>query len=114
MDNLVLSNLLYRKTRTFTTAAGVALGVVLVVMTVGVVNGFLNEQGRRNSAVTAEIMFYPEGSSLLSLSSTLSIRAESVEKIRSIEGVVEAVPVGQLLLQGRVINGIDYSAYTRV
>ena len=52
MDNLVISNLLYRKTRTATTMAGVALGVVLVVLTVGIAHGFLNEQGRRNAALT--------------------------------------------------------------
>jgi putative ABC transport system permease protein len=114
MDNLVISNLLYRKTRTFTTAAGVALGVVLVVMTVGVVNGFLSEQGRRNSAVSAEIMFYPEGSSLLNLSPMLSIPDKTLEKIRSIQGISEVVPVGQLLLKGRVMDGIDYDSYTRV
>ena len=40
LDNLVLSNILFRKTRTVTTMAGVALGVLLVVLTVGIAHGF--------------------------------------------------------------------------
>jgi putative ABC transport system permease protein len=114
MDNFVLSNILYRKTRTFTTVAGVALGVVLVVLTVGLVHGFLNEQGRRNSAVTAEVQFFAPGSGTISMSATLSMPTAYVDQIRAIEGVSDAVPVGQLLQGGRYINGINFDEYTRV
>lgn len=114
MDNLVLSNILYRKTRTVTTMAGVALGVVLVVLTVGIAHGFLHDQGRRNSAVTAEIMFGPPGSTFgLSLNPTLSLPLDMVDKIRSFDGVRDVVPVGQYL-SGHVIDGIDYESFTRV
>jgi putative ABC transport system permease protein len=114
MDNLVLSNILYRKTRTVTTMAGVALGVVLVVLTVGIAHGFLHDQGRRNAAVTAEIMFGPPGSTFgLSLNPTLSLSMDLAGEIRSIEGVRDAIPVGQYL-SGHVIDGIDYDAFTRV
>lgn len=113
MDNLVLSNLFYRKTRTLTTMAGVALGVTLVVLTVGIVNGFLNEQGRRNSAVTAEIIYFPPGG-ILNLSPMLQIKEEVLEQIRKIDGVAEAVPLGQLNKDNRSINGIEYDGYTRV
>ncbi|HKG21134.1 MAG TPA: ABC transporter permease [Blastocatellia bacterium] len=114
MDNLVVSNILYRKTRTLTTIAGVALGVVLVLLTVGIANGFLHEQGRRNSAVTAEIMFHPQGSFSLGVSTTLSIPLSQAEQIRAIPGVTDAVPVGNLLLEGRVVDGIDYDSFTHV
>ena len=114
MDNLVLSNILYRKTRTFTTIAGVALGVALVVLTVGLVHGFLNEQGRRNSAVTAEIMFHPSGGFSLAVSTTLSIPVKIVDQLRSIEGVREAVPVGNILHGNRIIDGMDYESFRRV
>lgn len=114
MDNLVISNILYRKTRTITTMVGVALGVVLVVLTVGITHGFLNEQGRRNSAITAEIMVGAPGTTFgLSLNPTLSLPLSRVEEIRSIEGVRDAVPVGQNL-QGRMVDGIDYESFTRV
>jgi putative ABC transport system permease protein len=114
MDNLVLSNLFFRKTRTLVSIAGVALGVVLVVLTVGVVHGFLNEQGRRNSAVTAEIWFRPPGGFNLSLSSTLSMKASLADELRSIEGVRDAVPIGNLIRGNRVIDGIDFEQFTRV
>lgn len=114
MDNLVLSNLFYRKTRTFTTAAGVALGVVLVVLTVGLVHGFLNEQGRRNSAVTAEIIFRDPSGGILSVSPTLAIPQKTLDQIRTIEGVSEVVGVGQYQKSGRVIDGIDFDSYTKV
>lgn len=114
MDNLVLSNIFYRKTRTVTTMAGVALGVVLVVLTVGISHGFLHDQGRRNAAVTAEIIFGPPGSTFgLSLNPTLSLPLNLNGQIRSIDGVIEVVPVGQYL-SGRVIDGIDYDSFTRV
>jgi putative ABC transport system permease protein len=114
MDNLVLSNIFYRKTRTVTTMVGVALGVVLVVLTVGIAHGFLHDQGRRNAAVTAEIMLGPPGSTFgLSLNPTLSLPLELAGKIRAIDGVRDVVPVGQYL-SGHVIDGIDYDSFTRV
>ncbi|HXU37739.1 MAG TPA: ABC transporter permease [Blastocatellia bacterium] len=114
MDNLVLSNIFYRKTRTLTTMAGVALGVVLVVLTVGIAHGFLHDQGRRNAAVTAEIVVGPAGTTFgLSLNPTLSMPLNLADKIRSIDGVKDVVPVGQYL-SGHVIDGIDYESFTRV
>ncbi len=114
MDNLVISNLLYRKTRTATTMAGVALGVVLVVLTVGIAHGFLNEQGRRNSAITAEILFGPPGTTFgLSLNPTLSMPVSTADELRKIAGVSDAVPIGQYL-RGRMVDGIEADSYARV
>jgi putative ABC transport system permease protein len=118
MDNLVVSNLLHRKTRTIVSAAGVSLGVVLLVMTVGLVHGMLNEQGRRNAAITAEIILGPPGSNFMDLSPTLSLPASLADQLKGIEGVREAVPVGRYhegrLIDGRVIDGIDYESFARV
>jgi putative ABC transport system permease protein len=113
-DNLVISNVLFRKTRTLVSIAGVALGVVLVVLTVGLVHGFLNDQGRRNSAVTAELWFRPPGGFSLNISTTLSMSTGLVDQLRSIDGVADAVPIGNLVIDGRTINGIDYEQFTKV
>jgi len=114
MDNLVLSNIFYRKTRTVTTMFGVALGVVLVVLTVGIAHGFLHDQGKRNAAVTAEIMLGPPGSTFgLSLNPTLSLPLSIADRVETIDGVRDVVPVGQYL-SGHVIDGIEFESFTRV
>src|ERR1044072_7518490 len=115
MDNLVVSNILYRKTRTIMTMAGVALGVVLVVLTIGITHGFFNEQGRRNSAITAEILFGAPGTTfVMNLSPTLSLPIKQMTNdLLSIEGVSQAVPVGQFLRGWRMIDGIDYESFAR-
>jgi putative ABC transport system permease protein len=114
MDDLVIANVFHRKTRTIISILGVALGVVLVVLTVGLVHGFLYDQGRRNSAVTAEIMFRPSGTFGLSLSSTLSLNVKMADQLKAIEGVEDAVPVGSLVRGGRVIDGVNYEEFIRV
>ncbi len=114
MDNLVVSNILYRKTRTIMTMAGVALGVVLVVLTIGITHGFLSEQGRRNSAITAEILFGAPGANfVLNLSPTLSLPVKQADELLSIEGVSQAVPVGQYLRGWRMVDGVDYESFAR-
>lgn len=93
---------------------GVALGVVLVVLTVGIAHGFLRDQGRRNAAVTAEILVGAPGTTFgLSLNPTLSLSLDLADKIKAVQGVSDVVPVGQYL-HGRVIDGIDYDSFTRV
>jgi len=110
----VLTNIFYRKTRTFTTIAGVALGVVLVVLTVGIAHGFLNEQGRRNSAITAEIIFSSPGTTFgFSLNPTLSLKMSELEVLRGMAGVRDVVPLGQYL-RGRMVDGIEYDSFCRV
>jgi putative ABC transport system permease protein len=115
MESLVLSNLLHRKARTAVSVGGVALGSILIVMTVGLVNGFLRDQGRRNAAVTAEIMFNPPGGTFgLGFSPTLTMPTSLAEQLKSIEGVQDAVPVGQVLYGSRLVDGIDYDSFKRV
>jgi putative ABC transport system permease protein len=118
MDNLVVSNLMHRKARTAVSVSGVALGVVLLVMTVGLVHGMLNEQGRRNAAITAEIIFSPSGRNLMDLSPTLSLPVNLVDQLKQIEGVRAAVPLGRYheghLIDGRIIEGVDYQSFATV
>ncbi|HUK89551.1 MAG TPA: hypothetical protein VLZ81_04055, partial [Blastocatellia bacterium] len=107
MDSLPISNILHRKMRTVMTSAGVALGVLLVVLTVGLVHGFLNDQGRRNAAVTAEIMLNPPGAGFgLQLSTNLSMPMDMIDKLRAIPGVSDAAAVGRYSHGLRAIDGI--------
>ncbi|HEU4388802.1 MAG TPA: ABC transporter permease [Blastocatellia bacterium] len=115
MDSLVVSNIFHRKTRTAASMAGVGLGVVLIVLTVGLVRGFLLEQGRRNSAVTAEIMFRPPGVAFgLNLAASPTMDVGYVSQLESIDGVRAAVPVAQFLRTGRTIDGVDFESFRKV
>lgn len=115
MDNLPISNILHRKARTVMTSVGVALGVTLVVLTVGLVHGFLNDQGRRNAAVTAEIMVNPPGGGFgLQLSTNLSIPVAMLDKLRSIDGVKDVAAVGRYSHGLGVVDGVDYESFSKV
>ena len=61
MDNLVLSNISHRPARTLVSIAGVAVGVLLVIFTVGLAHGVLRERGRREAGVGAEIWVRASG-----------------------------------------------------
>ena len=60
MDSLVVSNVQQRPTRTAVSILGVALGVVLVLIFVGLVNGMQHSRAQRDSNVGADIMFCRE------------------------------------------------------
>nr|AUN37144.1 ABC-type transport systems permease component [uncultured bacterium] len=117
MDNLVLANLWHRKTRTALSIAGIALGSILIVLTVGIINGFLRGQARRNSAVTAEIMMRRDGAEFgvgFEATTVPSVPLSRIQEMRSIEGIKDAVPVSQYFQELQLIDGVDYDAFTRV
>jgi hypothetical protein len=64
-DSLVLSNIAHRPARTAVSIAGIALGVLLVVFTVGLAHGMLRERGRREANINAEILLRPPGNDRL-------------------------------------------------
>src|SRR5205085_9711127 len=61
MDSLVLSNLAHRPARTLVSIAGIALGVLLVVFTVGLAHGLLREWGTREVHSGSEISLRRSG-----------------------------------------------------
>jgi len=73
MDSLVLSNLAHRPARTAVSVAGIAIGVLLVVFTVGLAHGLLRERGKREANIGAQIMVRPSGARL-QCGQTFSIR----------------------------------------
>ena len=117
MDSLVLSNLAHRPARTAVSVAGIALGVLLVVFTVGLAHGLLRERGKREANIGAQIMVRPSGALGLSGGLTFSIPVSHAAEIARIEGVRMAVPIGQNLdksdsgFGSRLIEGIPFEQY---
>ena len=59
MDELVFANLRARPVRSASTIFGIALGVVLILLTVGLARGMLASAGEREGNLAAELLFLP-------------------------------------------------------
>jgi putative ABC transport system permease protein len=117
MDSLVLSNVAHRPARTAVSVAGIALGVLLVVFTVGLAHGLLRARGQREANIGAEIMLRPAGSFGFSGSQPFTMPAAHAGDLARIEGVRLAVPIGQNLdksgdgFGSHLVEGIPFDQY---
>ncbi|HLO00903.1 MAG TPA: lysylphosphatidylglycerol synthase domain-containing protein [Pyrinomonadaceae bacterium] len=120
MDSLVLSNIAHRPARTAVSIMGTAVGVLLIVFTVGLAHGVLRERGRRESNIGAEIMVRPSGALGFTGTSPLMMPVKRAAEIAHIDGVRAATPLGQALdrsdagFGSRLIDGIEFDDYARV
>ncbi|MDX2029841.1 MAG: FtsX-like permease family protein [Blastocatellia bacterium] len=120
MDSLVFSNIRQRPTRTMISMAGVALGVILVLLNTGLVRGMLNDRVRRQQGIGAEIEFTRKGSSTLSPSSIMPLDTRYSERLREIAGVSIVSPVGFHVQKGNtglgfeLVEGIEYESYSAI
>ena len=117
MFGFVLGQIFHRRTRSIVTILGVAIGVVLVTLTVGLAHGQLAERGRREASTGAEILIRPPGSGMSPLQATLSIDLSLVPDVLAVDGVAAAVPLGQHLERSksgfgwRSIDGVDFDQF---
>ena len=134
MDSLIAANLRQRPLRTAISVIGVALGVVLVVLTVGLARGMTRDAAQRQGNVEAELRMYPAGAISLS-SNPLMLRSRYADVILngvkptaedpdlvpkpSVPGVIATTPVGEWIQSSGVglgfelIDGIDYESFVR-
>ncbi|MGH9836568.1 MAG: ABC transporter permease [Blastocatellia bacterium] len=119
MNSLVASNLTHHPGRTLASVIGVAVGVILVVLTVGLVRGTLRERGQRDANIGVEIMLRQGGQGISLTSADMTIPVSEAEAVRAVEGVAMATPVGQNLEMGasgglgiRQIDGIEFGSFT--
>ena len=61
MDSLIVANIRQRPLRTAISIIGVALGVILVVLFVGLARGMMRDSTDRQANVDAEVRFFPGG-----------------------------------------------------
>lgn len=117
MNNLVLANITHRPMRTVVSILGTAVGVLLIVFTVGLAHGMLHEHGRRDSNINAEIMVRASGTMGLGGNDRWVLPVSRAQEIATIPGVRAAVPIGQALDQSdggfgmRFIDGIPFDDY---
>jgi putative ABC transport system permease protein len=121
MDNLIAANLSHHPGRTAVSVVGVALGVILVVLTVGLVRGMLRDRGARDTNTGVEILLSQRGQRGLSLTSLpLSMPVDMADQVRAVSGVAAVTAVGQHLeMKGesglgiRQVDGVDFESYVR-
>jgi putative ABC transport system permease protein len=117
MDSLVLSNIAHRPARTTVSVIGIALGVLLIVFTVGLAHGILRERGQREANIGAEFLIRPSGTLGMTGSAPFIINVARADEIAKLPGVRRAVPIGQLLLKSdsgfgsRLVEGIEFDRY---
>lgn len=118
MNNLVLSNLTHRPMRTVVSIMGTAVGVLLVVFTVGLAHGMLHEHGRREANIRAEIMVRASGTIGMGGADPWVLQVSQAKDLAAIEGVRAAVPIGQALDKSdggfgqRFIDGVPFDEYS--
>jgi len=119
MNNLVTSNPTHHPGRTLTSVIGVAVGVILVVLSVGLVRGALRDRGQRAANIGFEIMLRRGGQGALLTSADMSISESDIEAVRAVPGVAAATPIGQNIETAaasgpgiRQIDGIDFQSFS--
>src|SRR5512139_1923707 len=111
--------MLHRPARTLVSVLGIAVGVLLIVFTVGLANGSIREQATRDANVGAELFFRASGAIGMSGSDSFRMTETIVEEIRKVEGIRNAVGIGQNSVDAddnntgkRTIDGVRFEEYS--
>ena len=114
MNNMVLANLIARPIRSLSSVVGIALGVVLILVTVGLARGMLLSSGEREGNLEAELLFLPpSGFGAGVTTSPLTLPVAYAEAIGEMPGVAATAPVARYVRTGargigfELIEGID-------
>jgi putative ABC transport system permease protein len=121
MNSLVASNLTHRPGRTLASVAGVATGVILVTLTVGLVRGTLRDRGQRDANLAAEIMLSRNSQGGISFATlSVSLPVSLLDQARATPGVRAVTPVAQHVEFGggnalglRQVDGVDFEDFRR-
>ncbi len=133
MDNLIAANVKQRPLRTAVSIIGVALGVILVVLTVGLARGMMRDSSERQSNVDAEIRFFPPGNISISGGNPLMLPVAYADALTHgvkpteedpniqpkppVPGVMATSPVGEWVQPSaggigfEIVDGIDYDSF---
>ncbi|HST51220.1 MAG TPA: ABC transporter permease [Pyrinomonadaceae bacterium] len=116
MESLVTANVRQRPVRAAVSAAGVALGVCLVMLFTGLTRGMSSDLQRRSQSLKAEILFTrSNGDNLLATSASLPVKYADL--LPNVDGVAMAVPSIRYVSQGgkgfgfEQIEGVDWPQF---
>lgn len=117
MESLVTANVRQRPVRAVVSAAGVALGVCLVMLFTGLARGMSNDLQRRSQNLKAEIVFTRDAGSTQLTATTANLPVRYAELLREIDGVAMAVPAIRFVSQGskgfgfEQVEGVDWKDF---
>lgn len=117
MESLVTANVRQRPVRAVVSAAGVALGVCLVMLFTGLARGMSNDLERRSQNLKAEIIFTRDAGSTQLMATTANLPVRYAELLREIDGVAMAVPAIRYVSQGskgfgfEQVEGVDWKDF---
>jgi putative ABC transport system permease protein len=120
MESLVTANVRQRPVRAVVSAAGVALGVCLVMLFTGLARGLSNDLERRSQSLRAELIFSRSGGTDVSASGSVSVSVKYKEELEKIEGVEMALPAIRYVSQGgkgfglEQVEGVDWDPFARM
>ncbi len=113
--------MLHRPVRTIVSVLGIAVGILLIVFTIGLANGSMRERASREANVGAEIMFRASGTLGISGSESFRLPISLAKDLEKIEGVKTVVPIGQNSVSAsdsnsgnRLIDCINFEQYANV
>lgn len=92
MESLVTANVRQRPVRALVSAAGVALGVCLVMLFTGLARGLSNDLERRSQNLKAEIVFTRSGGMDITSTGKVSVSVKYADELMKIDGIAMAVP----------------------
>ena len=117
MDELVFANLRARPVRSASSIFGIALGVVLILVTVGLARGMLASSGEREGNLAAELLFLPPSGLGAGVTTTpLTLPVAYAKAIVEIPGVAAATPVARYVRSGargigfELIEGVAFES----
>jgi putative ABC transport system permease protein len=117
MDELVFGNLRARPVRSASSIFGIALGCVLILVTVGLARGMLASSGQREGNLAAELLFLPpSGLGAGVTTAPLTLPVAYARALVGMSGVLASTPVARYVRSGargigfELIEGVAFDS----
>lgn len=116
MFKLIISNLRQRPTRTLVSIIAVALGVSLILVSVGLSYGVLDDSAERTRRIGGDFMFQPPDASLFTALNAGTLPEKLGPVIAGVDGVGAVTPIlSKFISDGfHLIYGIDKASFMQV